>query len=129
MAAPRAISHERDELRAHSGHVRREEHRVIAADVLEADARTGQGALVGDGVAGERNAMRPLRERRLWRIGCEHDHDVLARRDERTERPVEERDAVQRLDVLRPTEASGGAAGEEDAGGSAHPGEISTTAL
>jgi hypothetical protein len=70
-----------------------------------------------------------LRERKLRRVGCEHDHDVVAAIDERTQRPVEERRAVERLDNLLPAEASRGPAREEDPRWTPHASEISTTAL
>src|SRR2546430_324431 len=103
--------------------------RVFAVDALETHSRSREGAFVRDRVARERNAIGALGQGQLRRVRCEHDHDLVAGIDKRAERAVEERRTVERFDDLRPAEASGGAAREEDSGGPAHPREISTTAL
>jgi len=125
----RALGHEREQPRTHAGHVRRDQHRGFATYVFESDPRACQGAFVLDIVTRERNAIRAVRERQLRPAGREHDDDVVARTEKRTERPVEERRAVDRLEDLRSTKSSGGSAREKDPGRSAHPREISTTAL
>jgi hypothetical protein len=97
--------------------------------VFESDPRAYQGAFVLEIVTRERNAIRAMREWQLRAPRCEDDDDVVARSEKRTERPVEERRAVDRLEDLRSTKTSGGPAREKDSGRSAHPREISTTAL
>jgi len=125
----RALGHERKQPRAHAGHVRGDQHSGLAAYVFESDPRARQWAFVLDIVMREQNAIRAIREWQLRPVGCENDDDVVARTEKRTERPVEERRAVDRLQDLRSTESSGGPAREKDPGRSAHPREISTTAL
>ena len=97
--------------------------------MLETSARARQGTFVRDLIAGERNAIRPFRERRLGRIGREHDDDDVAGPQKRAEWPVEERLALQRLDQLGATKASRRSAREKDPRGSVHARVISTTAL
>jgi hypothetical protein len=87
---------------------------MLAANPLEPDLCAGQWSFVRDPIVSERNASRPVRERRLRGVWCEHDDDVVAGVEERAERSVKERLAVERLDDLRPSEPSGGAAGEQD---------------
>ena len=93
---------------------------MVSADALEARSRPGEGSFVGDPVARERNPIRAVRERQVGGIGCKHDHDVVARIEERAERPVEERRAIDRFDDLRAAKASGGATSEKDPRGPAH---------
>jgi hypothetical protein len=102
---------------------------VFTANLPQALPRAGKRALIRDLIAGERNALRAIRQRRFRSVRREHDHDVVAGVDERTERPVEEGCAVDRLDYFWPTEASGGPTREEDPRGPVHAREISTTAL
>ena len=116
----RAFGHQRKQLRADAGHVPGDQHRMLAADLFQPDPRARQWAFVRDLIASERNASRPVRERRLRGVRCEHDDDVVAGVEERVERSVKERLAIERLDDLRPSEPSGGAAGEQDPRGFAH---------
>jgi hypothetical protein len=55
------FGHEREKLRGHAGHVRRDEDGVVAMDVVEAHPRPGQRPFVRDFVAHEPRAIRALR--------------------------------------------------------------------
>jgi len=57
----RAFDHQREQFRAHAGHVRGDEYGKFATDALEADQRAGQRAFIRDRVAHEQNAIRVLR--------------------------------------------------------------------
>jgi hypothetical protein len=87
---------------------------MVAADTFESGPSSGQRSFVGDLVSRERDAIRAGRECRLRCVGREHYHNVVAGIDERTEWPMEERDAVKRFDQLRTAKASGGAARKKD---------------
>jgi hypothetical protein len=87
---------------------------MVAADAFEAGPSSGKRPFVGDLVSRERDTIGASGEFRLWGVGREHYHDVVAGIDERTERPMEQRHAVKRLDQLRPAKASGCAAREKD---------------
>jgi len=108
-------SHEREQLRAETGHIRASDHREGRTHVSKASANADERPAVSDVIASETRRGRVRRKRKLRCAGGKDDHDLIAGSEERAERTVEEWLAFDRLDHLLAAETRGRAARQQDA--------------